>query len=309
MKPLSIVNNAVRAKEIVTILLRFGFEDLLRRLAIPQRWLDRFVPSESAGMDICERARRVFEALGPTFIKLGQILSTRQDVLPPSLIEEFSKLRNQVGALPFEKMEPILNQELGCEWEDVFSELDPVCVAAGSLGQVYRARLKNSGDLVAVKLQRPGIVRMVMADFEIIGWFAKKMDQHIEELRPYDIPGVVNEAKEGLIRELDFSNEARNATFFNNSNPFPDRVFAPHVYEEFTTRRLMIAEWVDGVLPGEADLPEEELRKLAQAGGDSVFHQIVINGFFHADPHPANVLITPDQRLCFIDWGLAGQLT
>lgn len=309
MRPLNIVNNAVRAKEIVSILLRFGFEDLLQRLAVPQRWLDRFVPSESSGMDICERTRRAFESLGPTFIKLGQILSTRQDVLPQALIHEFSKLRNQVSALPFEKMEPILNQELGCNWQEIFADLETTCIAAGSLGQVYRARLKETGEAVAIKLQRPGIVRSVMADFEIIGWFAKKMDQHIEELRPFDIPGVVKEAKEGLIRELDFSNEARNATFFNNSNPFPEKVFAPHVHEQFTTTRLMVAEWVDGFVPGESELPKEELTALAKAGGESLFHQIVINGFFHADPHPGNVLITPDQRLCFIDWGLAGQLT
>ncbi|HCR36839.1 MAG TPA: ABC transporter [Opitutae bacterium] len=309
VRPFTIINNAVRGKDIVGVLLRFGFEDFLQRIGVPQKWLERFIHSDAQGLDIWERIRSVFEALGPTFVKFGQILSTRHDVLPEAFTEELKKLRNQVKTVPFESMEPVLNQELGCPWQDVLIEFDQVPVAAGSLGQVYRARLKETGEAVAVKIQRPGLLRMIEADFEIIGWFANKMHERIPELKPFDIPGVVAEAKIGLIREIDFSIEARNAIFFNNLNPFPEKVFAPKVYESMVRRRLVVTEWVDGRIPGEAGLSPEEGKTLAEAGGTSVFHQIVMSGFFHADPHPANVLITQDGRLCFIDWGLAGQLT
>nr|WP_246455922.1 AarF/UbiB family protein [Ruficoccus amylovorans] len=309
LNPLDLYSNAVRTKEIVTVLVRHGFGDLLEQLPIPRGWIKRFIPADAQHLNLWQRIRVVLEDLGPTFVKFGQILSTRPDVLPEPLIAELKLLRSKVKAVPFEQMQPILLSELGEETGTHFSEFDETPVACGSIGQVYRARLRRDGSVVAVKVQRPNLKKPIKADIEIIGWLARLLHDKVEELRPYDLPDIVAETGKGIMQELDFTIECRNAQLFNALNPDPEHVFAPHVYDEFTTARLSVCEWVDGVSPGDPSITPEEGKELARIGGNSIFQQIVITGFFHADPHGGNILITPERRLCFIDWGLAGQLT
>ncbi len=309
MKPFDLFSNAVRAKEIASVLVRHGFGDLLEQLGIPKTWLAHFVPKESQNLNIWQRLRVTLEELGPTFVKFGQVLSNRADILPEALINELKQLRSNVRATPWEEMEEILLEELPGSREAFFSQFNPVPVACGSIGQVYQATLAKNGNKVAVKLQRPKIKKAIRSDIEIIGWLARQLHEKIEELQPYDLPDVVVETGRGMMQELDFSIEARNAILFNSLNPDPDHVFAPQVYDEFTSHRLLITEWIDGTAVDQTLIPLESRRELARIGGQSVFHQIVISGFFHADPHGGNILVTPDARLCFIDWGLAGQLT
>jgi len=309
VKPFNYLANAVRAPEIVAILVRWGFEDLLLQLDTPQFLLKNLVRKKVSGLTPYERVRNACEELGPIFVKFGQILSTRPDKLPEPLVMELKKLRSHVEPQPFDRIKPVLLKELEGEIEDYFIEFDPEPLAAGSLGQVYKARLLATGEEVAVKVQREEIRKIISADLEIIGWFARQLHAHIDYLRPYNLPTLVREAEERLEEELNFLNEADNAEIFRSLNADQSRVFAPKVYRSFTTRRLLVTEWVEGEPPDEVQLADEDAAEVAKLGGESVFHQIVGTGFFHADPHSGNMLITEEKRICFLDWGQAGQIT
>jgi ubiquinone biosynthesis protein len=246
--------------------------------------------------------------LGPIFVKFGQLLTARPDVLPPGLIEELKQLRDQVKPVPFADIQPLLEEELGGKIDQHFDEFNQEAVAAGSIAQIYRARLRAGGTWAAIKVQRPDIGPIVEIDLEFIAWFARALHEALAEYRPYDLPAVMDETRAGLMREMDFIIEASNSEIFNSLNPFPEQVFAPRVHRQFTTSRLLVTDWITGWPPEKAPLSDELKRGLALAGGKSVFHQIVISGFFHADPHGGNILITTDHRICLLDWGLVGQL-
>ena len=309
MKPFNYLANAVRAPEIVAILVRWGFEDLLLQLDTPQFLLRNLVRAKVAHLSPYERLRNAVEELGPIFVKFGQILCTRPDRLPEPLVMELKKLRSQVEPQSFERILPVLLRELESEVEAVFDDFPPKPVAAGSLGQVYKARLKLSGAWVAVKVQRADIRKTISADLEIIGWFAKQLHARVEDLRPYNLPALVREAEKRLEEELDYRNEAANTEIFRTLNAESTRVFAPKVYAELNTRRLLVTEWVDGQAPDEVRLSPDDAEDLARLGGRSVFQQIVGTGFLHSDPHTGNMLITADKRICLLDWGQAGQIT
>jgi ubiquinone biosynthesis protein len=306
---LHLIRDAVRAKEIVTILIRYRFDELLEKTDTPASWLARMVPRAREGLSMWRRIRLAIEELGPTFIKIGQVLSTRPDILPHELIEELEGLQDEIAPLPFEQMRPVIERELGRTIEEAFDAFDPEPAAAASLGQIYRARLRGSDREVAVKVQKPGIHKPIQTDFEILGWLVAQVHENMENLKAFDLPTVLEELKQGLLRELDFTIEARNASVFNSLNQYPEKVFAPEVLEAYTTSKLLICEWIDGRGPADPGLDPELRRSIAEAGGHSFFSQIVITGFFHGDPHPGNILITPDSRICLLDWGLAGQLT
>lgn len=309
MKPLNYLANAVRAPEIVAILVRWGFEDLLLQLDTPQFLLKNLVRKKVTHLTPYERVRNACEELGPIFVKFGQILSTRPDQLPEPLVMELKKLRSQVETQPFERIKPVIIRELECEIEQVFSEFNAEPVAAGSLGQVYRATLMETGEAVCVKVQRADIQKTIKADLDIIGWFARQLHTRVDELRPYDLPALVASAEKRLQEELNYKNEADNAAIFEALNSDQPRVFAPKVHRKYSSRRLLVTEWVDGFPPDQISLSQEVATEMAQLGGASVFHQIVGTGFFHSDPHSGNLLITDDQRICFLDWGQAGQIT
>ncbi|MGB0334840.1 MAG: ABC1 kinase family protein [Opitutales bacterium] len=309
MKPFNYLANALRAPEIVAILVRWGFEDLLLQLDTPHFLLRNLVRKKVAHLTPYERIRNACEELGPIFVKFGQILSTRPDRLPEPLVMELKKLRNDVERQPFEKIKSVALEALDCELEDVFSSFNPEPIAAGSLGQVYRAKLLKGGEEVAVKIQRSEIQKTISSDMEIIGWFARQLHARIEELRPYQLPSLVKEAEKRLEEELDYRNEADNAEIFLALNTEHPNVFAPTVFREYTSRRLLVTEWIDGVSPDQITLDPGEAQRIARMGGESIFHQIVGTGFFHSDPHSGNMLITDDHRICFIDWGQAGQIS
>jgi ubiquinone biosynthesis protein len=322
LKPLSLATGAYRIsrkaayfrrritrfREIVAVLGGYGFDDLLAKLRLPPTWAGRQAVGRREAQTTWQRVRCACEDLGPIFVKFAQLLSARPDVLPPELIEELKQLRDHVKPAPFTDIRTLLEEELGGKIEDHFDEFNQDAVAAGSIAQIYRARLRAGGGWVAIKVQRPDIRPIVEVDLEFIAWFARALHEAMEDYRPYDLPAVMEETRAGLMREMDFTIEASNSEIFNSLNPFPERVFAPRIYREFTTSRLLVTEWVTGWPPEKAPLSDEVRRGLAIAGGKSVFHQIVISGFFHADPHGGNILITTDHRICLLDWGLVGQL-
>lgn len=308
LNPLDLYHNAVRAKEIATVLASYGFRDLLQQLDRHPGLLHKIAPRPKENLTTWERLRHACEDLGPTFVKFGQLLSTRPDIIPEPLVLEFRKLQDAVRPHPLESMRAVAREELGCEIEQVFAQFDEKPVAAASLAHVHFARLK-SGEEVAVKIQRPNIEKTIQSDLEILKWFARQLHQRVDTLKPYDLPAILRVLETAIFRELDFANEGRNMRFFNAENAFPDIVFAPRVHEELTTERMLVMEKVTGKRLDQADLPVEEKKRLARGGALSLLHQVLISGFFHADPHAGNVAVTPDGRLCFFDWGMVGQLT
>jgi ubiquinone biosynthesis protein len=309
LSTLHLLRDAVRAKEIVAILLKYRFDEFLEHIDTPAAWLRKIAPPVRGAYTLERRLRMAIEELGPTFIKIGQVLSTRPDILPAAWIEELEGLREQVRPVPFAEIRPALERELGSTLEETFTEFDEKPCAAGSIGQIYQAVLAADGRKVAVKIQRPGIRKPVMTDLELLVWFADQLHANVAALQPLDLPAVVEELRQGLLHELDFTIEARNAAVFNSLNKFSEQVFAPEVLQHFTTPRLLVTEWVDGTSVHRLPKVFTDGPRLAAAGGGSFFSQIVLTGFFHGDPHPGNLLVTPDGRICFLDWGLAGQLT
>lgn len=308
MKPFDLFSNAVRAKEIFTVLAKHGFADLLNQMELPTGVWSRFVPQAVAPRTTYERIRLATEELGPTFVKAGQLLSMRPDLLPHALILELRKLQNAVQPLPFEELRPVLVEELGREAVEIFASFDESPAAAGSLAQVHFARLHDGRD-VAVKIQRPNLQKTVLADFDLLAWLASQLHQRVSALTPYDLPAVVAELRAGVLLELDFRNEARNQQYFNAINPHPDRVYAPYVVGELSSERILVSERVIGRYVDDPGLSPERSKQVAAHGAESLLHQVLIAGFFHADPHAGNVLVVPDGRLCLLDWGLAGNLT
>jgi Predicted unusual protein kinase len=306
--PFSLVTHAVRAKEIIAVAARSGFGELLDQIELPPGFWQRVIPRPAHRLPAYVRIREALEELGPAFIKAGQLLSMRPDALPPALIIELRKLRSDVAPLPFPEIRPVLEEALERPLREVFSEFDETPAASASLAQVYFARLHDGRD-VAVKVQRPGLRRVVETDLALLGFFAHQLHARVDSLKPYDLPAVVSEVSDGVLRELDFTHEARNQRFFTATNPAPGAVFAPEIVEELSSERVLVMQRIVGRPVDAPGLPVDAARKLARAGAESLFHQVLVAGFFHADPHAGNVLVTPDGRLCFLDWGLAGHLT
>jgi ubiquinone biosynthesis protein len=309
LKPLSFLRDAVRAKEILTVLVRYGFGNLLNQLNLPSGWIDRLINKAEHPMSQWDRIRLAMEDLGPTFVKMGQVLSTRTDSLPAPMIASLKQLRDRVKPQSPEIIRGVLESQLVEAIDEVFSEFDVNPVGSGSIAQVHRAVLKETGEVVAVKIQREGIKKALTADLEILAWLAREAHERLEEVKVYNFPGVVEQLRRSLVSELDFTREANFSEIFSARNPFKECVFAPKVYAGFTTEKLLVTEFVKGVSPEVFEGTSEEKVELAKHGGKSIFHQIISNGFFHADPHPGNVIVTKDGRICFVDWGMVGQLT
>jgi len=301
------LQRAARANEILAVLARHGFAEALGRLGRPaRRWAGAAAaPARSTG----ERLRLAAEELGPAFVKLGQLLSARPDIVPHEILLELRRLQDHVHPLPFAELRPVLAAGLGRDPGEVFAELDERPAAAASLAQVYFGRLV-SGEVVAVKVRKPGIRRRLETDLDLAERLAARLQSHVPALRAIDLSGALAELRAGVLRELDFRHEARHQAFFNARFPVDGLVFAPRVHTEFCSEQVLVMERVDGLPVAEAvSLPVPARRRLAAAGADALLRQAFLLGFFHGDPHAGNLLVTRDARLCFLDWGLAGHLT
>lgn len=308
MRAFNVLNHAVRAKEILGVLARHGFADLLGQIDLPSGFWQRLLPRPAERRSAAERLRMAAEELGPTFVKLGQLLSMRPDVLPHDVILELRKLQDSVQPLAFNVMGPVLATALAREPAEVFSEFNETPVASASLAQVYFARLRD-GTAVAVKVQKPDLQRRMEIDFDLALWLVTLLHERIPTLRPLGLPAAVEEAQTAVLRELDFRHEARNQEYFNTLNPHPERVYAPRPFPEFSSERVLVMERIVGSpVSAAASLPPEQRRTLAAHGAESLLRQVFIAGFFHADPHAGNLFVANDGRLCLLDWGLAGHL-
>jgi ubiquinone biosynthesis protein len=303
--------NMARLKDMAFILARYGFGDLLKRLDLPVKKLVHSIsPQIDADMDVFQRIRLALEELGPTFVKFGQILSMRPDMLPLPMIRELTKLQDAVGPIPFEDVKAVLEQEFDTSLECLFQSFDPEPVAAASLSQVHKAIHPGAKRVVAVKVRRPGIVKTVETDLNILETLARQAHNNIDTLRLYDLPAIVETCRRTLLKEIDFSREARYIQIAKSTIEQASDILIPEVFTEYVTPRVLVTAFVRGTkITSNMDLPETDRKILAAQGLRSAVLQILDHGFYHADPHPGNMVITSDNRLCLMDWGMVGRLT
>jgi ubiquinone biosynthesis protein len=342
---LTAVRDIGRLHDIASILIRYGFGDMVRRMGMANaleragRALHWNEAEELAHMDPPARVRRAMEALGPTFVKLGQLLATRVDLLEPEWIAEFSRLQDSAHTATYEGIHQQLTEDLGAAPEMVFAAFDPEPLAAASMAQVYRARLED-GTEVVVKVRRPGIRLTVEADLRWMARLAELAESESPELRAFQPREVVRQFTQSLRRELDFASECRNAeriaqnfamyTGFNGDSvpkakvvgapaqgvapPAPQEpiIVIPRVFWQWTSERVCVQEFIAGISGRQLERVDQaglDRQVLARRGAQAVLKMIVEDGFFHADPHPGNVFYLPGNRIAFIDFGMVGRLS
>ena len=306
-----------RMQEIAGVLMRHGLGEAVRRLGMADALeraghvLHRDNAAELARLSPPEQVRSAFEELGPTFVKLGQVLAGRSDLFDPQWLREFSKLHSRVPAVPMDELRPQLCEDLGGEPETVFAHFETEPLAAASIAQVHRARL-HDGSEVIVKARRPGIEAVIEADLRLLARLAGVAERQWPALAPYRPAQLVQEFARSLRRELDLAAECRHAERAAANLAPLGFVSIPRVHWAHTGPRVNVQDFVDG-LPGEdlaaVDAAGLDRRVLAQRGAQAVLKMIVEDGFFHADPHPGNVFYLPDNRLAFIDFGMVGRLS
>jgi len=311
--------NIGRLRHIVNVLVKHGFGQFLDRMGVrrlyPLRRRLRSVPPAgplAPGVrTLPERLRLVFEELGPTFIKFGQILSTRPDLIPREFVEEFSKLQDEVPPFPVEEVKAIIESELKQPLDQLLLEFEEHPLAAASIAQVHGARLKN-GDEVVFKVRRPRVEEIIEQDMDILAKAAELMDTYIPEMRIFNPQAIVDEFAASIRREMDFLLEADNAQRFRRHFADSDAVYIPRVYHELTTSRVLVMERLRGIKVTDMDRIQasgHDLMDLARKGADAYFKMILEDGFFHADPHPGNLFVMPDGRIGMVDFGIVGRIT
>ena len=306
-----------RYHRILRVLFKYGFNDLVDRLHIDQylesglQMINRKPREQVARLSRPERLRLVFEELGPTFIKLGQLLSTRPDLIPADFLGELAKLQDEIPPFSLAEVHAIFLEEFGRSPDEIFHYFDAQPLAAASIGQVHRARL-DSGAEVVVKVQRPGIENIIAVDLEILAHIADLMEQYLEEVQGHSPSSIVHEFARSLSREIDFSIELANIQRFTRQFEHNTAIHVPLVYPGLSTDRVLVMEYVLGIKSSKvAELREQgyDLAMIAARGANLVMEQIFVHGFFHADPHPGNIFILPDNVVCFIDFGQMGRLS
>ena len=300
--------NLKRYKDIALLIARYGRPGLLKEAGLDEVVEDGVRDPEL--MRTGEALASDLERLGPTFIKLGQVLSVRPDLLPSEYADKLARLQDDVAPFPFEEVERILNSELGLRMSKAFAQFEATPIAAASLGQVHRARLPD-GREVAVKVQRPGIHETIADDLDALEEIADWLDEHTEFGRTHRLRAFLDEFRKSLMRELDYRREAQNlATIGSNLTEF-ELIVIPKPVDDYTTSRVLTMDYIDGVKitklsdVGKLELPGKELAgELFRA----YLKQILIDGFFHADPHPGNVFVTRDKRIALLDLGMVAYI-
>jgi ubiquinone biosynthesis protein len=301
-----------RYGDLARLLVKYGRRDL-----VEDAGLESAIPSDERGASDSDAAPEAaqladdLERLGPTYIKLGQLLSTRADILPIAYMDALTRLQDDVEPFPGAEAERIIEDELGVRISKLFDEFDREPLAAASLGQVHRATLRG-GRAVAVKVQRPGIRQRIMDDLDAFAEVAEFMDEHTDLGRRYGMGAMLDEFRTSLLRELDYLREARNLAVFGENMREYDRIVVPAPVMDYTTSRVLTMEFVHGVKV--TDLPDVRRIELdGESLGDALFEaylkQILVDGIFHADPHPGNVFLTDDDRIALIDLGMVGYVS
>jgi len=313
----SAMRDLPRLHQISSVLIRHGLGGFVQRIGIAGmleragqilRWGEA---TESIRLEPAQRIRIALEELGPTFIKLGQVMATRVDLFPPSWIVEFEKLHAQVPPVPFDELLPDLERTLGRSPFEVFRDLETTARGSASIAQVHRAKLQD-GTPVVLKIRRPGVRAKLDADLRILRQVAELIESEIPEARRYQPVEIAKQFTAALEREADFATETRNIERFAKNFAGDEHIVIPAVYPEWTSETLLVQQHVEGVPatdPAGVDAAGLDRKVLGARAADAFLKMILVDGFFHADPHPGNVFYAPGNKIVVIDFGMVGRLS
>jgi ubiquinone biosynthesis protein len=303
-----------RYRQIVGALIKYGFEDLTGTLKIEEYFemglemISRKRRERVERLTRAERVRMALEELGPTFVKLGQILSTRPDLIPVEFVREFERLQDDVAPFAYDDVKQIVEEEFNRPLEAVFRSFEKSPLAAASIGQVHRGQLQDGEDVV-VKVQRPGIRKVIEVDLEIMLHLASLMERHIEDVEIHRPTRIVAEFARSIEREIDYTFEASHMERFATQFQGDMSIYVPKVFREQSTGRVLTTEYVDGIKASEIDRINKaglDRKIITARGADLILKQIFEYGFFHADPHPGNIFVLADNVICYLDYGMMG---
>lgn len=306
------VRDIKRFNDILLVLFEEGFDFLLSKIKlksyvpISKRLKSKLRKSEERRPEMM--LRRTLERLGPTFIKFGQLLSVRPDLIPKEYSKELEKLQDKVESFSFNEVKSIIEKEFGKSIEHLFLHFEKKPIASASISQVHKAILKT-GDKVAVKVQRPNVKHIMETDIEIMFYFANLLERYVEKIRRFKPVKIVNEFKEWTEKELDFRLEARNATRFYQNFKGSRTVRIPKVYDELTSERVLTLDFIEGIeLHNISEIKKKKLdfNQIIKNGFDAIMTQVFVHGIFHADPHPGNIIVMKDNSIAFVDFGIVG---
>jgi ubiquinone biosynthesis protein len=301
---------AGRFKEIVSVLIKYGFKDVVAHLAVPGRERLKRAVGVDPKLTTWERIRMAMEELGPTFIKCGQILSQRADLVPKELITELCKLQDEVPPEKFSDIQKVLDDSFACPVAEIFSKIDEIPIASASLAQVHRAELAGDCREAALKIQRPGIADIIEKDMDILEKIAVRLDARISYLKVYNLPQVVHRIRKLMMQEIDFLHEMHNMQAARSQFQPEDGIIIPDVYPELCRKHVLTMAMMHGEKLKNVNVEILRNRKdLARRGLNFSLQQILVHGFFHADPHPSNVLVDGSENLIIVDWGMTGWVT
>ena len=299
-----------RYKDVAMLLIKYGRSDLISPAGLEGSILPDEIAAETETAPAEDLAKDL-EKLGPTFIKLGQLLSTRADLLPGPYLEALERLQDQIEPFPYEEVERIVSGELGVRISKAFADFDPAPLAAASLSQVHRATMRD-GRAVVVKVQRPDIRELIVGDLEALGEIAHFLDQHTELGKRYEFDNMLVNLRKSLLRELDFTIEANNLHAIGQNLSEFEEIVIPEPIDDFTTTRVLTMEYISGkkiTALNPLRLLEIDGGLLAEELWSAYLKQFLVDGLFHADPHPGNVFLTDDDRIALIDLGMVGRVT
>jgi ubiquinone biosynthesis protein len=304
-KPAGVLKRLKRLNEIIFCMRKYNLTTYFIGLPFSKTPMKKVKPNKQP---VEVRIRLLFEELGPTFVKMAQVMSTQYDIMPREFCEEFQKLQDQVPQFSSEKVKEIIEAELQAPVSELFDDFEETPVASASLSQVHKARLK-SGEVVAVKVQRPDIEEKINLDFDLLLYLGKFVNRSAKIPKSVDVIGLINEVKDAILKELDFTTELNNITTIYNNLKGDDAVKTPKAYSDFTTSKVLVMEFIDGT-------KITDLKTIEEKGLDkneimtnlirNLYKQILRDGFYHGDPHPANVFVTDEGKLAFLDFGAVG---
>ncbi len=306
------VKDAARFREISTVLVRYGFGQLLERMRL-RRELQ--VPTTQSGVEqalytanLYKRIASLLEALGPTFIKFGQIMSTRPDIFPEELVKELESLQDNVAPLPIAEVRAQIAAELKAAPEELFAHFEAQPLASASIAQVHAATLK-SGEKVVVKVQRPGIKRKIESDLNILYFLARRVEDIVPEVKLFDLLGIISEFEQSIHRETNFVIEAQNIERFQKNFRKSKSVYIPRVYKRYSTEQVLTMEFIDGKKITQLIGSGQDMKPLAKQFLEAAFQMLYVDGFFHGDAHPGNVFVKENGQIALIDFGMVGRLS
>ena len=305
--------HAQRYQEITNAFLKNGFSYFVYRLGLSNQIFPKHHDTKErmSKQTIGIKLREVLQSLGPTFIKLGQIASTRRDLVPSEIAKELEKLQDQVSGFPFQQVQEIIEMELGEKLEDLFQEFNEKPIASASIGQVHQAVLRT-GEMVAVKVQRPDIRSTVQTDLEILDDITRMMEANLSWAKTYQVRKMMAEFSNSLLAELDYQTEGRNGERIAKQFQDNPEVVIPKIYWDYSTNKVLTMDYITGVKVNQIETLKEEgynLKLIARRITDSMLHQILMEGFFHGDPHPGNIYILPGNKVAYIDFGMIGRIS